>query len=82
MTVTHDENAVGLVVLQSETQAASVQNFALWQQATIEIMRHNLSYYCWFKPRIYIVVLRAHPIHGEAHIQRNTTGEVATVETY
>jgi len=29
-----------------------------------------------FAPRIYIVVLRAHPVHGESHIQRNATGEV------
>jgi len=27
---------------------------------------------------IYGVVLQAHPIHGESHNQRNTTGEVAT----
>jgi len=36
-------------------------------------------YYCLFVPRIYIVVLRAHPIHGESHIQRNATGKVATL---
>jgi len=27
---------------------------------------------------LYIVFLRAHPVHGESHIQRNATGEVAT----
>jgi len=27
------------------------------------------------------VVLQAHPVRGEAHIQRNTTGEVATPES-
>jgi len=27
---------------------------------------------------IYIVVLRAHPVRGESHIQHNATGEVAT----
>jgi len=26
------------------------------------------------------VVLRAHPVRGEAHIQRNATGEVATTQ--
>ena len=25
------------------------------------------------------VILRAHPVRGESHIQRNATGEVATV---
>jgi len=38
-------------------------------------------YYCLFVPRIYIVVLRAHPVHGESHIQRNATGEVATTSS-
>jgi len=33
--------------------------------------------YCLFAPHIYICVLRAHPVRGEPHIQRNATGEVA-----
>jgi len=37
----------------------------------------SLCYYL-FAPHRYIVVLRAHPIHGESHNQCNTTGEVAT----
>jgi len=41
-------------------------------------MRRNLSYYCLFAPRAYIFVLRAHPVRGESHNQRNTTREVAT----
>jgi len=36
-------------------------------------------YYCLFAPHRYIFVLRAHPVRGESHIQRNTAGEVATV---
>jgi len=36
-------------------------------------------YYSLFMPRIYIIVLCAHPVCGESHIQRNTTREVATV---
>jgi len=31
-----------------------------------------------FAPHTYIFVLRAHPVRGESHNQRNTTGEVAT----
>jgi len=42
-------------------------------------MRRNLSYYCLLAPRINIFVLRAHPVRGESHNQRNATGEVATV---
>jgi len=40
-------------------------------------MRRNHSYYL-LAPRIYIVVLRAHPVRGESHNQRNATIEVAT----
>ena len=35
-------------------------------------------YYCLFAPQTYIFVLSAHPVRGESHNQRNTTGEVAT----
>jgi len=35
-------------------------------------------YYCLFASRIYIFVLRAHPVRGESHNQRNATGKVAT----
>jgi len=61
-----------------KSQAACAQSFALWQQATIEIMHRNLSYDCLLAPLIYIVVLCAHPVRGESHNQRNTTREVAT----
>jgi len=60
-----------------KSRAACAQGFALWQQATIEIMRRNLSY-CLLAPRIYIFVLRAHPVRGESQNQGNTTGEGAT----
>jgi len=36
-------------------------------------------YYCLIAPHIYIVVLHVHPVRGESHIQRNATGEVATM---
>ena len=36
-------------------------------------------YYCLFAPHTYLFVLRAHPVRGESHNQRNTTGEVATL---
>ena len=62
-----------------KSRAACAQSFAPRQQATIEIMRRNLSYYCLLAPRIYIFVLRAHPVRGESHNQDKTTGEVATI---
>jgi len=39
-------------------------------------------YYCLFAPRIYGVVLCAHPVRGESHIRRNANGEVATLSTF
>jgi len=57
---------------------ACAQSFAPWQQATLEIMRRNLFYFCLLAPRIHIFVLHAHLVRGESHNQRNTTGEVAT----
>jgi len=37
-------------------------------------------FYCLFAPHRCIFVLRAHPVRGESYNQRNTTGEVATVD--
>jgi len=31
---------------------------------------------------MYIVVLRAHPVRGESHIQRNATREIATIRLW
>jgi len=41
----------------------------------------NLSYYCLLALHILYngVVLHAHPVRGESHNQRNTTGGVATI---
>ena len=63
-----------------KSREAYAQSFALWQQATIEFICHDHSIiacsrhiYC-----MYGAVLHAHPVRGESHNQRNTTGEVAT----
>jgi len=58
---------------------ACAQSFALWQQATIEIMLAiSLTIAC--SRYIYNgFVLHAHPVRGESHNQRNITGEVATL---
>ena len=49
-------------LLLSENPEWHVRSFPPWQQATMEIMRRNLSYYCLLATRIYIVVLRAYPV--------------------
>jgi len=38
----------------------------------------RLLYYYLFAPHVCIAVLRAHPVRGESHNQRNANGEVAT----
>ena len=62
-------------------RAACEQNFVPWQQATMEIMLAiSLTIAC--SRYIYNgVILHAHPLRGESHNQRNTTGEVATIPT-
>jgi len=61
------------------SQAACVQSFAPWQQATIEIMLAiSLTVAC-SRYTYDGVILHAHPVCGESHNQRNTTGEVATI---
>jgi len=56
------------------------QSFTLWQQATIQITCHDHSIIACSCHVSYMgVILRAHPVRGEAHIQRNANREVATV---
>jgi len=61
-----------------KSRAAYAQSFAPWQQATIEISRRDHSVVACSR-HTHIFVLRAHPVRGESHNQRNTTGEVATI---
>ena len=61
-----------------KSRAVCAQSFAPWQQATIEIMLTiSLTIAC--SRYIYNgVILYVHPVRGESHNQRYTTGEVAT----
>jgi len=61
-----------------KSRAVCAQSFSPWQQATMEIMLAiSLTGAC--SRYVYNgVILHAHPIRGESHNQRNTTGEVAT----
>jgi len=66
-----------------KSRAGSAQSFTLWQQATIEIMRRrDHSVIACSCHMCMGVVLRAHPVHGEPRIQRNTHGEVATIDSF
>ena len=61
--------------------AACAQSVTLWQQATIKITRHDHSIIACSRHIYMGVVLRAHPVRGESHIQRNSNGDVATAAT-
>ena len=49
------------------------------QQATTEITRRDHSIIACSRHIHNGVILHAHPVRGESHNQRNTTGEVATI---
>jgi len=55
-----------------------VQSFTLWQQLTIEITRRDHSIITCSCQTYVGVILRAHPVRGESHIQRKANREVAT----
>jgi len=64
-----------MILLRSEIPSGMACAQSL---ATIEIML-AISYYIACSRYIYNgVILHAHPVRGESHNQRNTTGEVAT----
>jgi len=55
-----------------KSRAACAQSFAPWQQATIQSMCRNLSYYCLLAPPIHIFVFRPHPVRGDWWITQST----------
>jgi len=64
-----------------KSRAVCAHTFAPWQQATIEIMLAIFLTIACSRYIYYGVILHAHPVRGESHNQRNTTGEVATADT-
>jgi len=61
-----------------KARGASAQSFTLCQQATIEITCHDHSVIACSCHVYMDVVVRAHLVRGESHIQCNASGEVAT----
>ena len=66
-------------MLRSEIRAACAQSFAPWQQATIEFTRRDHSIIACSRHVYMGVVLHAHSVRGEPRIQRNASGEIATL---
>ena len=61
------------------SRAACTQIFTLCQQATKEITHSAHSIIACSRHMYMGAILRAHPIRGDSHIQRNADREVATV---
>jgi len=57
---------------------AIAQSFTLWQRAKIEITCHDHSILACSRHIYMGVILCAHPVRGESHIQRNANREVVT----
>ena len=69
----------------SSLPLAGTINCSTGSQVLFEVTKITPSgslYYCLFAPHTYIFVLRTHPVRGESHNQRNTTGEVATIPQF
>jgi len=70
---------MSILVMRSEIPSGMCAMLRTAAQATIEIMLAiSLTIAC-SRYIYYGVILRAHPVRGESHNQRNTTGKVATL---
>jgi len=61
-----------------EIQSTVNQVHKHFYRSLTKITPSGSLYYCLFTPHTCIFVLSTHPVRGESHNQRNTTGEVAT----
>jgi len=68
-----------VVVLRSEIPSGICAKLRTMASSNNRDHPTRSLYYCLFAPHTYIFVLRAHPVRGESHNQRNASGEVATV---
>jgi len=59
--------------------AACAQSCTPWQQATIEITWWDHSIIACSRHKYMGIVVCAHPVRGESHIQRNANREAATL---
>ena len=68
-----------IVLLRSESPSGKCAKLHTVSASNNRDHLMRLLYYCLFAPHVYMgVVLRAHPVRGESHIQCNASGEVAT----
>ena len=67
------------ILLQSEIPSGMCANLRTVAASKIEIMLAISLIIACSRYIYYGVILRAHPVRGESHNQRNTTGEIATL---
>jgi len=76
---TRDVEVHGLVVLRSEIPSGICAKLRTVAASNNRVYMTWSLYYCLFAPLICMVLfLHTHPLRGESHNHRNTTGEVAT----
>jgi len=73
-------NTFWLLLLRSEISSGTCAKLRTVAASNNRDHPTRSIYYCLFAPHRCIFVLRAHPVRGESHNQRNTTGEVATLQ--
>jgi len=72
----------GLMLLRSEIPSGICAKLRTVAASNNRDHPTRSLYYCLFAPLTYVFVLRTHPVRGESHNQRNTTGEVATTSPH
>jgi len=68
-----------LILLRSECQSGMCAQLRTVAASNNRVHMPWSLYYCLFTPHTCGVVLRAHSVRGESHIERNANGEVTTI---
>ena len=68
-----------LILLRSEIPSGMCAKLRTVAASNNRDHARDLSYYCLLALHIWWCYFPAHPVRGESHNQRNTTGEVATI---
>ena len=69
-----------MILLRSETRSGKCAKLRTEAESNNRDHAPHSLYHCLFAPHIRGVVLRAHPVRGESHVQHNANREVATIQ--
>jgi len=72
------------ITCHDHSSRTPVISFNRWHVSISRDYKPQSVYYCLFAPHtLYMgVIIRAHPVRGESHIQHNANREVATVHVH